>query len=345
VNQFYIQKSFEATLQAPAEISPEIMTAINAMAPEPVPPDQIYFAWATLANDKLDRSYERFPESYLQRFATTIVGKSLLPGHDKSQVPIGRWVAGDVQRDATGAVLKAGFYMPLKSEMATRVRMGVAPYVSIGFKAAGRQCDLCDQPYDGCPHDKGHTYDGKLCTVTYSGDPQLVEAVEGSLVWLGCQVGAQVTGAKAAGPFGGHVLEIQHRGGEEMTAQEETELRAKVAQLEDDLKEKTALVGLAEEGKAYRAWLKSEIARKFSAVKGVVDDPETAMILKTLETANLETLRAWDAMIQPQFDAKFPPQSQSRPLGAGPGHSTIAPPEGTAVPAVFDPHASLKRAY
>ena len=348
-----ISKQFEAAFEAPTTIAPEILAKINRLAPEPVPADQIYFAWATLADDKLDRSFEQFPKYYLDRFAETIVGKSLLPGHDRSAVPIGRWIAGIVQPTTDGGhELKAGFYLPIKSDLATRVRMGIANFVSIGFQAAGRTCDLCGEPYDGvkgCEHQKGQTYDGRVCTVTYSGDAQRVEAREGSLVWLPCQPAAQVTGAKADGvPYGGHVLSIDTTEEKHMTKEEETALLAKVAEQEDEIKRLKQLETKAADGDAYHKSLKAQIARNMAGVKGTPHDdqhpdPEVTMIMKTLEGANTETLQAWDKLWQDRFDEKFPPQPQSKMLGAG---ALLAPVGAPAQPPQpFDPHASLKRGY
>jgi hypothetical protein len=335
--EFEETKAAPEDVTAPETVPPDLLKQIERYAGEPVPADQVLVRYARLANDQLDRSHERFPLEYLHRFKETMAGKSLLPGHDRSQVPLGIWLEGEVEKDEAGVShLRVPFYMDARSEMARRVRLGIAKKVSISFKAPERTCDLCGQTYDGqngCEngHRKGQSYDGKLCTVTYSGDPRRVEAMEGSLVWLNCQYGAEVTGAKT--PEEGEVPD------------EMIELRAKVAELEDENK---SLSGLAEDGKAYREFLKSEIARKLTAP--LVDKPEEAKaeaetILKTLENANLETLRAWDKMAQTKFDAAFPPQPQSKPLGSEPGSAVPAPPaSGQIQPGKFDPHGSLRRA-
>jgi hypothetical protein len=65
-------------------------------------------------------------------------------------------------------------------------------------------------------------------------------------------------------------------------------------------------------------------------------------ILQTLATANLETLKSWDARADTQLEAKFGPSPVSKQLGEG---GTPAPAPGRRAPEPFDPHASLKRAY
>ena len=352
---FLIAKQFNTELQAPP-LSPELKSRIEALASGPVPDDQIYVAQAKLANDQVDRSYERFPVEYLQRFAETIPGKALLPGHDQSAVPIGRWIDGAVEQDAAGIHhLVARFYVAAESDLATRLRLGIAKDVSIRFRAAGRTCDLCGEAYDGpkrCEHNKGQDYEGRVCTVTYSGDVKRVEALEGSLVWLACQTGAQVIGAKAAGAFGGQVLSFEDRGGDDVTKDEEAALLAKVAEQqtkvaeqEKEIERLKACEARAKDGDTYRNWLRTEYARKMAAVAGDTDDSDQgihAVTLKTVANADVETLLVFNKMADEQYDRKFPPSPQSKMLGGG---AVPAPREGQRPPEPFDPHASLKRAY
>lgn len=348
-------KEAREELAAGDAVSPEIMAQIHRYAGEEVPTDQVLVRYANLCNDQIDRSHERFPVDYLKRFAETIPGKSLLPGHDRGAVPIGVWLNGEVIKGDDGVThLRAPFYMDARSEMARRVRLGIAKKVSISFKAPGRTCDLCGQDYDGqngCEngHKKGQTYDGKLCTVTYSGDPARVEAMEGSLVWLACQYGAEVTGAKDEEESG-----VRGQGSGESKMNELEELKAKVAALEDDLttsqKKAAESETLAKEGEEYRAYLRGEIIRKMTA--GMADRPQeaetkAATLTAMLANADLEQLRNMDKVAQAEFDQKFPPSTQSHQLGNEPGRAAPAPATGMIPPAQsfkFDPHGSLRRA-
>ncbi len=318
-------KEFTPVFRPQAETDLVLLAKIQTMSLEPVDAEAVYIVPGHLANDQYDRSFERFPLAYLQRFAETIPGKSLLAGHDRSQLPLGRWIEGRVEPDSAGVQhLAAPFYVDAASDVARRLRMGIAKHLSISFRAAGRTCDLCGQSYDmpgKCEHVKGETYDGKVCTVTYSGDPAKVEAVEGSLVWLGCQHGAQTVRGKAWLPGAGLAL---FPGGEEETM-ETGELA--------DLKQQAA------DGAAYHGYLQAEIARKLSAAAGKAEERD--MILKTLEGANLKTLQDWDKYAQDRFDEKFPPQPSSKQLGEG---GIPAPPQGVPPPPGrgVDPFASLR---
>lgn len=348
MTELLVEKQFDSTLSIPESIPPEVMEQINRHAGEAIPADEVFVRTAHLANDQYDRSFERFPVEYLQRFAETMPGKSLLAGHDRNEVPLGIWLKGDVYEAPDGVRhLRLPFYMDRKTPEARKVRLGIAKQVSIQFRAAGRTCDLCGADYDGANgcengHRKGQAYDGKLCRVTYSGDLSRVEGMEGSLVWLACQYGAQVTAAKQADPWGGYVLSVSKSEGSNMP-DELIELRAKVAELEDTNK---ALSPLAEDGKAYRKFLIEEIATKVSALH--VDQPEVAKAKAELQVrllADRDTAFLQDYLksAQADFDAKFPPPTQSLPLGDGPGHSVPAPPEGgPPPPQKFDPRASLR---
>lgn len=346
--ELLFQKQFASELTAPETPDAVLMELVNRYAGESVQADEVLVRYAHLANDQYDRSHERFTVPILKRFAETMTGKSLLTGHNREEAPIGKWLLGSViQDDQSVNHLKIPFYMDQKSEMARRVRLGIAKSVSISFKAAGRTCDLCGAEYDGgngCEngHRKGQLYDGKLCTITYSGDPSRYEGMEGSLVWLGCQYGAEVTGAKTFDLYGGRVL-LAQKSEELMTEKEIAELQAKAVQQDDMIK---GLELRAKSGDAYHEWLKGEIARKMSAP--LVAKPDEAKtkadtILKTLGSANLETLLAWDKLATAEFDKAFPPSTQTLPLGEG---GTPAPPRGEEPPPHtqrLDPHMSRKR--
>ena len=192
-----------------------------ALAGEPVNAADLFIGRMSLANDQYDRSHERFPESYLAQFAHTIPGKSVMIGHNYDDGPSGRIFKAEVtsrlapesQRQplaAIGKELVVGYYLLADSELARKVRSGIARDVSIGFYPDQRICDLCEKDYDGwmkgdddpCPHVAGHEYDNDMgrapARVTYGGNVEKVEALEGSFVWLGCQYGAQAINAMRA---------------------------------------------------------------------------------------------------------------------------------------------------
>jgi hypothetical protein len=193
----------------------------EAYAGPDLEPDEVRTRQMLLCHDQYDRTCERFPLPYLEQFARTIPGKSLLGGHDTSQLPLGRFFQGGVVtrkepfpvlqkavavesvpgfavRETQVRYLQAGFYYPRQDVMGERleagIRTGVYRAVSIGFRYDDLLCDVCEKSYfSDCPHWIGEmTADGVLVTGTYTGDVSKVEALEGSIVFLGAQPGARI---------------------------------------------------------------------------------------------------------------------------------------------------------
>lgn len=194
----------------PSESDLEIIQAF-ALAGEEVNPDDLFIGRMSLANDQYDRSHERFPESYLVQFARTMPGKSVMTGHDYARDPAGRIFKAEVQVGGSGPQglakeLVVSYYLLNSDPLAAKVKAGIARDVSIGFNPDLRLCDIDGKNYDGwmlgeedaCPHVAGKAYEDALARVTYGGDVEKVEGLEGSFVWLGCQYGAQAIASMRA---------------------------------------------------------------------------------------------------------------------------------------------------
>jgi hypothetical protein len=81
------------------------LALINArFALVPLAPEEVDLRRMRLANDRVDRTYERFSPAFLARLAATIIGKSVLVHHDKRAFPIGRFYAAEVVREHSAAV-------------------------------------------------------------------------------------------------------------------------------------------------------------------------------------------------------------------------------------------------
>jgi hypothetical protein len=170
------------------------MKLINSFAKRELRADEVYVASMYLANDQVDRTFERFPISYLEQFAETIVGRSLLIGHDHRSAPEGLFFKAEVTKEGDVTHLRPSFYVVktrANEHLRAQIDGGVYRYVSIGFHYEDLVCDICGQSiFDReCPHVPGQEYDGAVCTATYSGK---AEAVEGSIVYLGAQYGAEL---------------------------------------------------------------------------------------------------------------------------------------------------------
>lgn len=194
---------------------------INELALEPLTADGVYVRRMALANDQIDRDFERFSRGVLKQFSDTLPGKSVLIGHDHSSAPIGRFYKAEALRAVDGVVnLVGSWYAPVTDENAhdrASIDSGVWSNVSIGFRWDTLVCDLCGTDYrdPACPHILGQQYpvDGVVgqdlatlvmtedgnsvtATATYRGK---AEALEGSVVYLGAQFGAEMVKAKMIG--------------------------------------------------------------------------------------------------------------------------------------------------
>jgi hypothetical protein len=201
---------------------------INQFTKRKFSADELYVGSMLLCNTEVDRSFERFTLDGLGQFQQTIVGKSLLIGHDHQAAPEGLFFDAAIAQDGSGKKdlsgsdvqhLAASFYL-VKTKQNEHLRAqidgGVYRYVSVGFMYEELTCDICGNSLfsQDCPHIPGREYDvdGTKVTATavYTGK---AEAVEGSIVYLGCQYGAELkrtreeAGLRRIAMFKGKVLE------------------------------------------------------------------------------------------------------------------------------------------
>lgn len=343
-----IQKAFQTSHEKVAA-SDAALAVINAkFAVEPVTADDVFIGRMKLANTRVDRSHEKFPVEYLQRFAETLPGKAVLIGHDKSQAPRGRFYAAEVAKAEDGEhELYASYYVDAADPLSRQIKSGIAKDVSIGFYASKRFCGICGGEYDpmagvtshaadageekrpkkpsasdtqSCSHRAGRTYGSKLCTVTYGGDVKQVEAIEGSWVWLGCQVGAQSVsmGAKAALPGAGLVVEPNEEEpaepaepkGQAMEELEKAlaELAEAKAQIEKLTAEAAEREPLVKAGESYVKHLVTEVSRKYASCEMA----EVGKAIVETLAGNIVALQHADDAAQKLFDARFPPAGQGQ---------------------------------
>lgn len=221
-------------------------------SPHPITAEDIHVRQARVAHNQYDRTLERFPKLMLERFAETLPGKSLLPGHRTGELPLGRWFRGDVRGrteefpvlERQGKSLEPGekgrpaeivpgfkpertrvswlegaFYFtndPGTELFRKNIDTGVYQDVSIGFAYDDVDCDICKTSYwrsGQCPHYRGQVLeDGTIVTLTYSGDPEKYEAMETSIVYLGAQQHAELTKQIREGRIDPQALATTHFG-------------------------------------------------------------------------------------------------------------------------------------
>lgn len=325
-----IRKSFSPTTRLGQPTAADLEAINKLFALEPVGEDDVRVLTMHVANDQFDRSHERFPVPVLQRFADTIEGKPILTGHDRSQVPRGRFISGDVVPQTDGSNhLIARAYLDANDPLIQQVARGIAKDVSIGAAADRRVCTLCKTDFDGpakdgkrCTHQLGASYDGEIARAEWGGDLGKYEVHETSFVYMGCQPGAQVIAHAPAGHIAKSVLPggtlIEDYGAADPAPQgdamELKEALEKIAALETELstlkKSHEENEPLVKAGQEYLDFLKSETIRMAGSVSDA-DKAEREALLATIQTPNLGLIKTIHDGAAKRFDEKFGP----RPMG------------------------------
>jgi hypothetical protein len=294
-----------------AECTPEMLAKINGYALSPLTADQVFVRKFLMAHNCIDRDNECFPPDMLDQFAATMPGKSMLVGHNRRDLPCGKFfdastenmtpqqfqaLTGEAPRlpDGTDAckVLWAWGYLlktPGNEELIQQIDGGVCTHCSIGFAAA----DLTAVRKD------------PTGSVQYWQYVSPGEALEGSLVWLGAQPGAgaqknmkdEDKHTQEENTMKGIIALLVGMGLKSLTdtATEEqvaAGIKSLVEEKEAKIKE---LEGKAADGEAYRTDLVAD-AVKFASLIGEVADDEKAKkdegdFLKTLPIARLKMQR------------------------------------------------------
>ncbi len=200
-----------------AAATPRELELVNRFARRPLAADEVYVGECDLCNDRVDRAFERFTPEVLQDFADTLPGKSLLAAHDRGSLPLGLWFDAHLRGDERGvSYLRPSYYIvKTRDNEHHRAQLdgGVYRYASIGFRAKDLVCDICGKSWFGwdCQHYPGQAYDAGgrrvVATAHYDrSEAHPAEAVEGSIVYLGCQYDAELKAAMAQKSFGGIIM-------------------------------------------------------------------------------------------------------------------------------------------
>jgi len=293
-----------------AEVTAGMLAMINNYALAPLTAEQVFVRKFLMAHNCIDRDNECFPNEMLDQFAATMPGKSLLAGHNRRDLPRGKWFDASTEemsceqfKALTGIdprmpdgvdrckVLWSWAYMvktPSNEELTQQIDGGVCDHCSIGFAAA--DCRAVRETPTGPTKYYQYVSPG--------------EALEGSLVWLGAQPGATAQKAfdKNREMEGGTDMKILIAGigslsGKSLAVDisEETllnEIKTMLAGKDATINE---LKPLADDGKAYRDDLIADMV-KFAALIGEITDDEKAKkeeedFLKTVPIARLKAQR------------------------------------------------------
>lgn len=239
-----IQK--EANALGEAQISGKDLALINMLSRKELKPEEVYTFTVRLCDNEIDREWERFSRETLEELAGLFVGRSGIFDHNWSACGQSARIYKTEVVEEPGKVTKAGdpvcylkawAYM-LRSEananLIAEIEGGIKKEVSVGCSVEKEVCSVCGAVMGQCRHEKGRTYNGKLCWGELKGAK---DAYEWSFVAVPAQPKAGVM--KGLGPS---LKEL---------ARERPGLREELAELEK----------AAELGRRYLEELRSQVVK------------------------------------------------------------------------------------
>ncbi len=155
-------------------ISQEDTLLINHYIRGEFSPSEIYTFIVRLCDNEIDRDYERFSKGALETLAYLFLGKTgilgSLPQENQTARIYSTWVEKEDRLTSAGepyCSLKAKAYMIRGGEndgLIAQIEGGIKKEVSVGCGIGEITCSICGQDVrQGCPHEKGKFYGGKMC--------------------------------------------------------------------------------------------------------------------------------------------------------------------------------------
>lgn len=292
-------------------VTEEELSAINAFSRKKLTQEEVYVFPVTLCDNEIDRDFERFLPTALEKLASLFAGKTGIFDHNaKSTSQTARifktWVETDKsKRNSLGepyCALKAKAYMVRTGEneaLISEIEGGIKKEVSVSCAVSKAKCSICgaDLRKRECDHSRGKRYSGRLCYAELS---EPTDAYEWSFVAVPAQRGAGVTKSFDNEKYqAGNVIEIIKNadGAVSLSASQVESLKALAKRLED----------LESDARAYRESLLSEI-KKYAHILV----PQVAGELVSGCVRNLETdeLKIFSESLKKQAQARFPAGTQ-----------------------------------
>ena len=193
--------SKQAGLDEGLALDEKELELINAMSRKKLAAEEVYAFAVRLCDNQVDRDGERFPVKTLEELARLFVGKSGIFDHQWSaRGQTARIYRTELVRDETVLTeageplcyLKGYAYMlrtRSNQDLIAEIEGGIKKEVSVGCSVAQARCSICGENIRDCPHEKGMTYDGKLCWADLVG---ATDAYEWSFVAVPAQKEAGV---------------------------------------------------------------------------------------------------------------------------------------------------------
>lgn len=186
-------------------VTDDELALINKYTIEPLTAEQVFTFKVAICDNEIDRDFEVFPRSSLDKMAGLYVGKTIMKDHrSQTDNQVARIYATEVVEEnrttkngENYARLIAHCYMvktDSNKDLITEIQAGIKKEVSVGCQIKKAICSICgtDNREGYCKHWNGREYDGKQCYFKLE-DPQ--DAYEVSFVAIPAQPKAGVTKA------------------------------------------------------------------------------------------------------------------------------------------------------
>ena len=220
----------------------EELAYINQFAKTELTEEQVYVFSVRLCDNEVDRDFERFDTTALERLGELFAGKSGIFDHQWSaKGQTARIYRTEVVREESMVTAAGDGYCWLKGwayllrteknqDLIAEIEGGIKKEVSVGCSMGRSVCSICGAENGACSHIRGETYDGRLC-FTELRDPQ--DAYEWSFVAVPAQRNAGVLKHFGQNGDGSAMLEKQAALGRKYLAELRREV-TRLAMLTDD---------------------------------------------------------------------------------------------------------------
>lgn len=256
--------------------------------------DEVYTFSVVLCDNEIDRDFECFDSTSLEKLAEMYIGKSGILDHNPTaenqtaRIYDCKVETVDGKLTSYGEQYKrliAKAYMPISEknkDIILELDSGIKKEVSVGCSMGKSVCSICGSDFKNCSHIKGKSYGGKLCYAVLS-KPK--DAYEWSFVAVPAQRSAGVI--KAFNEFMRGENEVEDIFKKLGSSGDVILSKSEVAEL---VKELDILKAKARDGEAYRNELQADVTRLYAIV-----EPELPMeaIKSVTEKMTLAELKAF----------------------------------------------------
>lgn len=171
-------------------VLPDELSKINTFTTKELTENEVYVFKAILCDNDLDRDFEHFSVSALEKLKELFVGKTGIFDHNpKTSNQTARVFDTEVITDPSRKTalgedytyLSAKAYMLRNADtenLIAQIDGGIKKEISVGCSVKSRVCSICGEE-NGCNHKAGARYDGVLCHFTLN---DVTDAYEFSFV-------------------------------------------------------------------------------------------------------------------------------------------------------------------